>query len=78
MTSTLKDVAVEDPCLRQKGDPFVNNHGIGDGLYCCLREFSPIFQLFYKSGKEFRGVVGTHHLHRVLLEVCFVNCPIAG
>ena len=78
LTSPLSDVVVENIRLRQKGDPFGHHHGVGDRLPSFSREFSPLFQLFYQSGKGFRGVIGPHHLHCILLEVDFVNHPVSG
>ena len=58
-------------------DPFGKNHGVSNCIPSCLREFSPLFQLFHQSGKGFRGVVGPHHLYGLFLEVDFVYFPIA-
>ena len=78
LTSPLSDIVVENLCLRQKGDPIGNNHGVGYRLPSFSHDFSPHFQLCYQSGKGFRGVLGSHHLHCILLEVFFVYHPISG
>ena len=76
LTSPLSDVVIENPRLRQKGDTFGNHHGVRDRLPSCSRELSPLFQLLYQSVKGFRGVIGTHHLHCIILEVNFVDCTV--
>ena len=78
LKSPLSDIVVENLRLRQKGDPFGHHHGVGDRLPSFSHDFSPLFQLCYQSGKGFHGVLGTHHLHYILLEVAFVYHPIAG
>ena len=77
LMSPLSDVVVENPHLLQKVDPFGHNHGVGYFLTSLYREFSPHFQFFDQLGKGFRGVIGPHCLHCILLKVDFFNCPVA-
>ena len=78
LTSPLADVVIENPRLRQKGNPFGHHHVIIDGLSSFSRKLYPLFLLFNQSGKCFCGVVGPHHLHRVLFEVDFADFPVTG
>ena len=66
LMSLITDVVVEKPRMRQKGDPFGNHHGIGDGLSSWSHKFSPLYQLFNQLGKGFRGVVGIDGNYRVI------------
>ena len=65
LKSPLYDVLVGHCRMFQEGDPFLHHHGISNRLPSLLRELSPLFQLFDKSGYWFRGVVSTHHLHGI-------------
>ena len=75
LLSPLSDVVFEHPRMCQKCDHFGHNHGVGDCLASCSCKLSPLFQLFNQLGKEFRGVVGPHHLDCVILEVNIVDQP---
>ena len=65
------------PPLCQERDPFGYHHGVRDCLASCLRELSPLFQLINQSSKGFRGVVGPHYIDCVILEIDFVDHPVA-
>ena len=71
-------VAIKHPRMFQNGDPFGHHHGFGYFMASCVRELSPLFQLFNQSVEGFHRVVGPHHIDCILLEVNLVNRPVSG
>ena len=66
------------PPSAPKGWSLWKSSWIGDGISSCLREFSPLFQLFNNSGKGFCRIGGTHHLQCVPLKINLVGSSVAG
>ena len=77
LTSQLSDVFAEHRPLWQKGYPFWHHHGVINRLPPCSCELSPLFQLFYQSGKVFCGVAGPRNFYGNIFQVGLVYHSVA-
>ena len=72
----LSNLFIERGYLWKKGDPFWHHHRVSNCLPSWSCELSPLLYFLNETGWGLRGVVWTHHLCPVLLEVDFIYCLV--
>ena len=75
ISSILPDIIVECWRLCQKVDHFWHHPGVYNHMSSWYWNFSPIFELVDETGERFCGVMWTHHLDGIFVEVNFVKSP---